>query len=98
MTRTPRGQAPDVGVPAELADRMTVAAQHDWLSSFLRRHPVSRRSALRGGAGVLAATGLAAAPWTLAACATAAQAPVAVVGRHLAYGADPQRQMASRAS
>lgn len=94
MTRTPRGQAPDVGVPAELADRMTVAEQHDWLASFLRRHPVSRRSALRGGAGVLAATGLAAAPWTLTACATAAQAPVAVVGRHLAYGADPQRQMA----
>ena len=94
MTRTPRGQAPDVGVPAALADRMTVAEQHDWLTSFLRRHPVSRRSALRGGAGVLAATGLAAAPWTLAACATAAQAPVAVVGRHLAYGADPQRQMA----
>ncbi len=94
MTRTPRGQAPDVGVPAELADRMTVAEQHDWLSSFVRRHPVSRRSALRGGAGVLAATGLAAAPWTLTACATAAQAPVAVVGRHLAYGADAQRQMA----
>ena len=43
---------------------------------------------------MLAATGLAAAPWTLAACATAAQAPVAVVGRHLAFGADPQRQMA----
>ena len=73
---------------------MTVAEQHDWLSSFLRRHPVSRRSALRGGAGVLAATGLAAAPWTLTACATAAQTPVAVVGRHLAYGADAQRQMA----
>jgi hypothetical protein len=94
VTSTPRGGAPDVGVPADLAARMTVAEQHEWLTSFLRRHPVSRRSALRGGAGAVAAMGLASAPWTLAACARASQAPVSVVGRHLAYGADPQRQMA----
>ncbi|MEJ2860983.1 metallophosphoesterase [Actinomycetospora flava] len=94
MTFTPRGGAPDVGVPAALAARMSVAEQHEWVASHLRRHPVSRRTALRGGAGVLAATGLASAPWTLAACAQAAQAPVSVVGRHLAYGADPQRRMA----
>src|SRR5690349_7548316 len=73
---------------------MSVAEQHDWLRSHLRRHPISRRSALRGGTGVVAAMGLASAPWTLAACAQATQAPVAVVGRHLAFGADPQRQMA----
>ncbi|MDF2976956.1 MAG: hypothetical protein K0S40_1684 [Actinomycetospora sp.] len=94
MTSTPRGGAPDVGVPAVLAARMTVAEQHEWLASHLGRHPVSRRSALKGGTGVLAAMGLAAAPWTVAACAQAAQTPVAVVGRHLAFGADPQRQMA----
>ncbi|WP_433785646.1 metallophosphoesterase [Actinomycetospora sp. CA-101289] len=94
MTSTPRREAPDVGVPAALAARMTVAEQHEWLTSHLRRHPVSRRAALKGGTGVLAAMGLASAPWTVAACAQAAQSPVAVVGRHLAFGADPQRQMA----
>ncbi|MEJ2867134.1 metallophosphoesterase [Actinomycetospora sp. OC33-EN08] len=94
MTRTPRGQAPDVGVPAHLAERMTVAEQHEWIAGFLRRHPVSRRRALQGGSGVVAALGLAAAPWTLAACASAAQAPVSVVGRHLAFGNDPMRTMA----
>ncbi|MDD7938838.1 metallophosphoesterase [Actinomycetospora lutea] len=94
MTSTPPGGAPDVGVPAHLAARMSVGEQHAWLASYLRRHPVSRRSALRGGAGVVAAMGLASAPWTLAACARAARAPVSVVGRHLAFGADPQRQMA----
>ena len=96
VTRTPPGQAPDVGVPAQLAADMTVSEQHDWVRSFLRRHPVSRRSALRGGTGVLAALGLAASPWTTAACARAVQAGPAgtVVGRHLAFGDDPMRQMA----
>lgn len=94
MTSTPRGGAPDVGVPADLAAGMTVGEQHEWLTSYLRRHPVSRRSALRGGVGVVAAMGLASAPWTLTACGQAAQAPVSVVGRHLAFGADPRRQMA----
>ncbi|MFC5137501.1 metallophosphoesterase [Actinomycetospora rhizophila] len=94
MTHTPPGGAPDVGVPADLAARMSVGEQHEWLTAHLRRHPVSRRTALRGGAGVVAAMGLASAPWTLAACAQAAQAPVSVVGRHLAFGADPQRQVA----
>ncbi|MFC5064090.1 metallophosphoesterase [Actinomycetospora atypica] len=94
MTRTPRGQAPDVGVPADLAETMSVAEQHDWVAGFLRRHPVSRRSALRQGSGVVAALGLASAPWTLAACASASQAPVAVVGRHLSFGDDPMRSMA----
>ncbi|GAA4848971.1 metallophosphoesterase [Actinomycetospora corticicola] len=94
VTRTPRGEAPDVGVPAHLAEHMTVAEQHDWIAGFLRRHPVSRRSALRRGSGVVAAMGLASAPWTLAACASAASAPVSVVGRHLSFGDDPLRSMA----
>lgn len=94
MTRTPRGEAPDVGVPARPAADMTVAEQHDWIRGHLRRHPVSRRSALRGGIGVVGAMGLASAPWTLAACSSAAQAPVSVVGRHLSFGPDPQRGMA----
>jgi hypothetical protein len=82
VMHTPRGEAPDVGVPADLAEHMTVAEQHDWISGFLRRHPVTRRSALKQGSGVVAALGLASSPWTLAACAQAAQSPVAVVGRH----------------
>jgi hypothetical protein len=94
VTRTPRGQAPDVGVPADLAEHMTVAEQHEWVRGFLRRHPVSRRTALKQGSGVVAALGLASAPWTLAACAQAAAAPVSVVGRHLAFGDDPMRSMA----
>ena len=94
MPLTPRGQAPDVGVPPHLAADMTIAEQRDWIRGFLGRHPVSRRSALKGGTGVVAALGLASAPWTLAACAQAAQASTAVVGRHLAFGTDPMRQMA----
>ncbi len=94
VTRTPRGEAPDVGVPADLAEHMTVAEQHDWISGFLRRHPVTRRSALKQGSGVVAALGLASSPWTLAACAEASQAPVAVVGRHLSFGDDPTSSMA----
>ncbi len=94
VTLTPRGQAPDVGVPAPQAADMTIAEQHEWLTGFLRRHPVSRRSALRGGAGVVAALGLAGTPWTGAAVARASAAPTAVVGRHLSFGTDPQRQMA----
>ena len=94
VTRTPRGEAPDVGVPAHLAADMTIAEQHDWIRGHLRRHPVSRRTAMRGGIGVIGAMGLASAPWTVAACSSAATAPVAVVGRHLSFGADPQRGMA----
>lgn len=94
VTRTPRGQAPDVGVPADLAEHMTVAEQHDWVRGFLRRHPVSRRTALKQSSGALAALGLAAAPWTLSACASAAAVPVTVVGRHLSFGDDPTGSMA----
>jgi hypothetical protein len=94
VTRTLRGEAPDVGVPAEAAEYMTVAEQHDWVAGFLRRHPVSRRTALRQGSGVVAALGLASAPWTLAACANAAASPVTVVGRHLSFGNDPMTSMA----
>ena len=90
----PAGETPDVGVPRALAASMTVAEQQEWLQRYLDRHRVSRRTALRGGAGVLAALSAVTAPWALAGCARAAGTPVGVVGRHLAYGADPTRQMA----
>ncbi|TCK24742.1 metallophosphoesterase [Pseudonocardia endophytica] len=94
MSVNPRGETPDVGVPVAVAEHMTVAEQHEWISGFLRRHVVSRRTALRGGAGALAALGLATAPWAQASRALAATAPVSVIGRHLSFGADACGQMA----
>ncbi|MEU4375906.1 hypothetical protein [Pseudonocardia alni] len=87
------GETPGVGVPRALAVDMTIADQQDWLAAFLRRHPVSRRTALRGGAGVLATLAASGSPWARGVAAAAAPAPVTVVGRHLAYGPDPARSM-----
>ena len=90
----PPGEVPNVGVPERLARRMMVAEQQEWLRLFLRGRPVSRRSALQRGAGVLVALGLAGAPWALAGCARATRAQLAVVGRHLSFGVDPTTMMA----
>jgi hypothetical protein len=90
----PSGEVPNVGVPERLARWMTVAEQQEWLRLFLRRRRVSRRSALKEGASVLVALGLAGAPWVLAGCARATQVPLAVVGRHLSFGVDPTTTMA----
>ena len=54
---------------------MTIGEQQEWLRRHLDRHRVSRRTALRGGASVLAALGATTAPWALAGCAQAASAP-----------------------
>ena len=94
VTTNPLGETPDVGIPRPLAASMTIGEQQEWLRRYLDRHRVTRRTALRGGAGVLAALGATTAPWALTACATAASTPVGVIGRHLAFGADPTRQMA----
>ena len=97
MTINPAGETPDVGVPRNLAASMTVGEQQEWLRRFLDRHRVSRRTALKGGASVLAALSATTAPWGLASCARAAQGTVGVVGRHLSFGADPTTQMAMAA-
>jgi Calcineurin-like phosphoesterase len=94
VTCNPVGETPDVGIPRRLAASMTLGEQQEWLRRHLDRHRVSRRTALRGGAGVLAALGATTAPWALAGCAQAAGVPVGIVGRHLSFGADPTRQMA----
>ncbi len=73
---------------------MTIGEQQEWLRRHLGRHRVSRRTALRGGASVLAALGATTAPWALTACARAASTPVGVIGRHLSVGSDPRRQVA----
>jgi hypothetical protein len=73
---------------------MTVGEQQEWLQSFLRGRPISRRSALTRSASVLAALGLVGAPWGRAAYALAARAPLAVMGRHLSFGVAPSITMA----
>jgi hypothetical protein len=96
MTVNPAGEIPDVGIPHHLAATMTIGEQQDWLRSYLKRHLVSRRTALKGGVSAVAALGMTTAPWALAACSQAAStgAPVNVIGRHLSYGTDPKTQMA----
>ena len=66
VTTNPVGETPDVGIPRRLAASMTIGEQQEWLRRYLDRHRVTRRTALRGGAGVLAALGATTAPWALA--------------------------------
>ena len=87
VTINPPGEPPDVGVPRGLASSMTIAEQQEWLRRYLDRHRVSRRTALRGGASVLAALSAVSAPWALAGCSRAASPPGGVRGRRLACGA-----------
>jgi Calcineurin-like phosphoesterase len=99
MVVCPPGEVPNVGVPRHLSLEMTVAEQQEWLQGFLRSRRVSRRSALKGAASVLAALGLGGAAWDLAGCGSAGRVPatppqLAVVGRHLSFGLDPATTMA----
>ncbi|MFJ9155966.1 fibronectin type III domain-containing protein [Streptomyces griseoviridis] len=87
-----------MGVPEPLADRMSMAEQHEYL-----RARFSRRTMIRGGAVTLGAvTGgvfvpgavaEAAVPTRSTAPATVDGALVAPFGRHLAYGNDPRTEM-----
>ncbi|MFF5717813.1 fibronectin type III domain-containing protein [Streptomyces buecherae] len=92
---------PRVGIPDELARRMSMPEQHAYL-----RAKLSRRGALRTGAatvGTVAGAGLLAGsanadPGPVAAAHAPATvrvdgAYVAPFGRHLAFGADPKTQM-----
>ncbi|MCW2873360.1 metallophosphoesterase family protein [Actinacidiphila oryziradicis] len=99
---------PRMGIDSRLADRMSMAEQHEYLRSKL-----SRRRVIRGGAAVAGAatgTGLlgssayaegttqavpAQSPALLTSSATAHVdgSLVAPFGRHLAFGADPQTQI-----
>ena len=93
MSRLPDpAEVPHVGVPRHLSRHMTVPEQQDWLNAYLRAHPVSRRSALRGTAVALAALGLSTNPFARA-LGRAYAADLTVVGRRLSYGEDPSRQM-----
>ncbi|MEY9991554.1 hypothetical protein ABIE67_003586 [Streptomyces sp. V4I8] len=94
-----------MGVPQQLAERMSMAEQHEYL-----RAKFSRRNVIRGGAVTLGAVaGGAFVPGATAQAATTARtalptqtaprtetvdgALVAPFGRHLAYGNDPRTEM-----
>ncbi|WP_328976610.1 metallophosphoesterase family protein [Streptomyces canus] len=88
-----------MGVPDQLAERMSMAEQHEYL-----RARFSRRNMIRGGAVTLGAVaGGAFVPGAVAQAATPTQtfasaesvdgAFVAPFGRHLAYGNDPRTEM-----
>ncbi|MET7732290.1 metallophosphoesterase family protein [Streptomyces sp. NPDC005402] len=88
-----------MGVPEQLAERMSIAEQHEYL-----RARFSRRNMIRGGAVTLGAVaGGAFVPGAVAQAATPTRtfagaesvdgALVAPFGRHLAYGNDPRTEM-----
>ncbi|WP_306318807.1 MULTISPECIES: metallophosphoesterase family protein [unclassified Streptomyces] len=91
---------PNVGIPPQLARRMSMPEQHEYLrTKFSRRRALTGAAATVGGATLLggaSATGAYAAPApapTRAAAAHVNGALVAPFGRHLAFGADPKTQM-----
>ncbi|MFJ9007208.1 purple acid phosphatase family protein [Streptomyces canus] len=89
---------PDFGIPPQLARRMTMAEQHEYLRTKLSR----RRTLVTAGAvagGLL--TGCAGHSPSSPATSPSSPSPTAAVhgsavspfGRHLAFGADPRTQM-----
>ncbi|MFI6051805.1 purple acid phosphatase family protein [Streptomyces violascens] len=92
---------PRFGIPDQLAARMSMAEQHEYLRGKLTRRGVLRTTvatAAVAGAGV--ATAGAASPAYAAPTALTSNSRTAVdgslaapFGRHLAYGADPKTQM-----
>ncbi len=84
-----------MGVPAELAARMSMAEQHEYL-----RHKLSRRGLVRGGMIAVTATAVVGAAGGVAHADNGPALPksanddydgvaVAPFGRHLSFGADP---------
>ena len=98
---TPPDPLPDFGIPPQLARRMSMAEQHEYLRTKLtRRRTLVTAGALAAG-GLLTGCGGSASPGRPHATASApapatAEVPgsaVAPFGRHLAFGADPKTQM-----
>lgn len=94
---------PRFGIPEKLAERMSMAEQHDYLRTRLTRRGVLRTGAATAavvgtGTGTsLASSSAYAAPTVLTSPSTTPVdgSLVAPFGRHLAYGADyPKTQMA----
>ncbi|MEU6587289.1 metallophosphoesterase [Nocardia sp. NPDC046763] len=66
-----------------------MAEQYDWHRAFRKRHRVSRRSFLQGGAAAAMVAGLG----FFGRVAYAADAPLAVGGRHVGFGPDAASQL-----
>lgn len=91
-----------MGVPEQLADRMSMAEQHEYLRAKFSRRTMIRGGAVTlgtvtGGAFVTGATAQAAVPAQTPKTTPAAEhvdgALVAPFGRHLAYGKDPRTEI-----
>ena len=88
-----------MGVPDQLAERMSMAEQHEYLRARFSRRTMIRGGAVTlgavtGGAFVPGAVAQAATPTrTFASAATVDGSLVAPFGRHLAYGADARTEM-----
>ncbi|MET8815308.1 metallophosphoesterase family protein [Streptomyces sp. NPDC004549] len=95
-----------MGVPEKLADRMSMAEQHEYLRSRFSRRTMIRGGAVMvgtvvGGAFVSGASAQAAAPTAGTAATIPAHRPaesvdgalVAPFGRHLAWGNDPRTEV-----
>ncbi|MEV0174053.1 metallophosphoesterase family protein [Streptomyces sp. NPDC050803] len=86
---------PDVGIPPQLARRMSMAEQHEYLRTKLTR----RRTLVTAGAvagGLLtgcSSSGTATSTPSASATTKAPGSAVVPFGRHLAFGADPRTQM-----
>lgn len=87
----PAGDIPDTGIPAQLTAGLTMAEQHEWHRAHLRRHPVSRRNILRGTAAAAAVAAVGGSPFGHH--AYAADAQLAVGGRHIGFGPDAASQL-----
>ncbi|MFJ4669063.1 purple acid phosphatase family protein [Kitasatospora purpeofusca] len=93
-------ETPNMGVPAKLAERMSMAEQHEYLRARFSRRRMLRAGAVSVGAlavgGALGSSASAApvAPQLLAGGATAGidGSLVAPIGRHLAFGPEPDTQ------
>ncbi|GGL96560.1 hypothetical protein GCM10010129_45470 [Streptomyces fumigatiscleroticus] len=91
-------EIPDFGIPPRLADRMSMAEQHEYLRTRLsRRRTLVTAGAVAGGLLTGCST---AAPRVAAGSAPSASATgrvhgsvIAPFGRHLAFGADPRTRM-----
>jgi len=87
---------PRMGIPARLADTLTMPERHEYLRRSLSRRGLLAATAVAGAAGLAASgTARAAGPDLVTRSATehVDGALVAPFGRHLAYGADPRTQM-----
>ena len=89
---------PRMGIPEQLAERMTLAEQHEYLHTRFSRRTMIRGGAVTvgavvGGTFVQGATAQAAVPARAARAEKIDGAFVAPFGRHLAYGTDPRTEM-----